>query len=164
MNSIIAMEDTIAAIATAINIGEGGIAVIRISGADSIQVCKKIIETKSKHAWKSHRVFHGFAKDIFENKYLDEILVLVMQSPNSFTGEDIVEIHCHGGIIIVNRILELLIKTGEIRLANHGEFSQRAFLNGKIDLTQAESINQLISSKNVRSAELAFNGVQGLAN
>ena len=100
MNSIIAMEDTIAAIATAINIGEGGIAVIRISGADSIQVCKKIIETKSKHAWESHRVFHGFAKDIFENKYLDEILVLVMQSPNSYTGEDIVEIHCHGGIII----------------------------------------------------------------
>ncbi len=162
MNSIITTEDTIAAIATAINIGEGGIAVIRISGADSIQICKTIIETKSKFAWKTHRVFHGFAKDISENKYLDEILVLVMKSPNSFTGEDIVEIHCHGGIIVVNRILELLIKTGKIRLANHGEFSQRAFLNGKIDLTQAESINQLISSKNVRSAELAFNGVKGL--
>ena len=162
MNSIITMEDTIAAIATAINIGEGGIAVIRISGPDSIQICKTIIETKSNLAWQSHRVFHGFAKDIFEDKYLDEILVLVMKSPNSFTGEDIVEIHCHGGIIVVNRILELLIKTGKIRLANHGEFSQRAFLNGKIDLTQAESINQLISSKNVRSAELAFNGAQGL--
>ena len=162
MNSIITMEDTIAAIATAINIGEGGIAVIRVSGADSIEICKTIIETKSKLAWKSHRVFHGFAKDISEDKYLDEILVLVMKSPNSFTGEDIVEIHCHGGIIVVNRILELLIKTGKIRLANHGEFSQRAFLNGKIDLTQAESINQLISSKNVRSAELAFNGVKGL--
>ena len=123
MNSIITMEDTIAAIATAINIGEGGIAVIRISGADSIQICKTVIETKSKLAWQSHRVFHGFAKDISEDKYLDEILVLVMKSPNSFTGEDIVEIHCHGGIIVVNRILELLIKTGKIRLANHGEFS-----------------------------------------
>jgi len=156
------MEDTIAAIATAINIGEGGIAVIRISGIDSIQISQKIIETKSKLAWKSHRVFHGFVKDIFEDKYLDEILVLVMKSPNSFTGEDIVEIHCHGGIIIANRILELLLKIGNIRLANPGEFSQRAFLNGKIDLTQAESINQIISSKNVRSAELAFNGIQGL--
>ena len=162
MDSIITTEDTIAAIATAINIGEGGIAVIRISGSDSIDICKTIIETKSKLAWESHRVFHGYVRDIFEEIYLDEILVLVMKSPNSYTGEDIVEIHCHGGIIVVNRILELLLKTGKIRLANHGEFSQRAFLNGKIDLTQAESINQLVSSKNVRSAELAFNGVQGL--
>ena len=162
MDPIITTEDTIAAIATAINIGEGGIAVIRISGSDSIQISKQIIETNSKIAWKSHRVFHGYVKDIFEDILLDEILVLVMKSPNSFTGEDIVEIHCHGGIIVVNRILELLLRIGKIRLANHGEFSQRAFLNGKIDLTQAESINQLISSKNVRSAELAFNGVQGL--
>jgi len=162
MDPIITTEDTIAAIATAINIGEGGIAVIRISGSESIQICKQIIETNSKIAWESHRVFHGYVKDIFEDIFLDEILVLVMKSPNSFTGEDIVEIHCHGGIIVVNRILELLLRIGKIRLANHGEFSQRAFLNGKIDLTQAESINQLISSKNVRSAELAFNGVQGL--
>ena len=162
MDSIITTEDTIAAIATAINIGEGGIAVIRISGSNSIQICKTIIETKSKLAWESHRVFHGYVKDIFEKIYLDEILVLVMKSPNSFTGEDIVEIHCHGGVIIVNRILELLLKTGKLRLANHGEFSQRAFLNGKIDLTQAESLNELINAKNVRSAELAFNGVQGL--
>ncbi len=162
MDPIITTEDTIAAIATAINIGDGGIAVIRISGSYSIQSCKKIIETKSKIAWQSHRIFHGYVKDIFEDILIDEILVLVMKSPNSFTGEDIVEIHCHGGIIIVNRILELLLRIGNIRLANHGEFSQRAFLNGKIDLTQAESINQLISSKNIRSAELAFNGVQGL--
>ncbi len=162
MDSIITTEDTIAAIATAINIGEGGIAIIRISGAESIYISQTIIETKSKLAWESHRVFHGYVKDIFEEIYIDEILVLVMKSPNSYTGEDIVEIHCHGGIIVVNRILELLLKTGKIRLANHGEFSQRAFLNGKIDLTQAESINQLISSKNVRTAELAFNGVQGL--
>jgi len=85
-----------------------------------------------------------------------------MKSPNSFTGEDVVELHCHGGIIIVNKVLKrLLSSNSSVRLANPGEFSQRAFLNGKIDLTQAESINQLINASNTRSAELAFNGIQG---
>jgi len=86
----------------------------------------------------------------------------VMKSPNSFTGEDVVELHCHGGIIIVNKVLKrLLSSNSKVRLANPGEFSQRAFLNGKIDLTQAESINQLINASNTRSAELAFSGIQG---
>ena len=85
-----------------------------------------------------------------------------MQSPNSFTGEDVVELHCHGGVIIVEKVLKTLISNNsQVRIANPGEFSQRAFLNGKIDLTQAESINQLINAKNERSAEIAFNGVQG---
>ena len=85
-----------------------------------------------------------------------------MKSPNSFTGEDVVELHCHGGIILVNKVLQILLSSNSrVRLANPGEFSQRAFLNGKIDLTQAESINQLINASNVRSAELAFSGVQG---
>ena len=85
-----------------------------------------------------------------------------MHSPNSFTGEDIVELHCHGGVIVVNKVLETLLSNNNgVRIANPGEFGQRAFLNGKIDLTQAESINQLINSKNLKSAEIAFNGVKG---
>ncbi len=162
MESFVYTEDTIAAIASAISLGKGGIAVIRVSGKEAIKSCKNIVETKSKYAWESHRVFHGFIKDNSENKYIDEILISVMRSPNSFTGEDIVELHCHGGLIVVNKVMETLLahNTG-VRIANPGEFSQRAFLNGKIDLTQAESINQLINAKNLKSAEIAFNGVKG---
>ena len=161
MDSIVTTEDTIAAIASAISIGKGGVAIIRVSGKDSINSCKKIVKTKSKYAWESHRVFHGFIKDNRQKKFIDEVLILVMKEPNSFTGEDVVEIHCHGGIIIVNKVLEILSNNSKVRLANPGEFSQRAFLNGKIDLTQAESINQLINASNIRSAELAFSGIQG---
>ena len=164
MNNIDPIRDTIAAIASAINVGHGGVAVIRVSGKDAICISKKLIKTKSKFAWESHRVFHGYVKDYRDNKLIDEILILVMKGPNSFTGEDIVELHCHGGVVVVNRILEIILSQKKVRLANPGEFSQRAFLNGKIDLSQAESINQLISSKNVRAAELAFNGVKGLIN
>jgi len=162
MNSIVTTEDTIAAIASAISIGKGGIAVIRISGKEAIISCKKIVRTKSKYAWESHRVFHGFIEDNSKNKIIDEVLISVMKSPNSFTGEDVVELNCHGGIIIVNKVLKTLLSNNpKVRLSNPGEFSQRAFLNGKIDLTQAESINQLINASNTRSAEVAFNGVQG---
>ncbi|MBO6959531.1 MAG: tRNA uridine-5-carboxymethylaminomethyl(34) synthesis GTPase MnmE [Prochlorococcus marinus CUG1438] len=162
MDSIVTSEDTIAAIASAISIGKGGVAIIRVSGKDSINSCKKIVKTKSKYAWESHRVFHGFIQENKQNKFIDEVLILVMKSPNSFTGEDVVELHCHGGIILVNKVLKTLLSSdSRVRLANPGEFSQRAFLNGKIDLTQAESINQLINSSNIRSAELAFSGVQG---
>ena len=159
MNSVIPLDDTIAAISSAITLGKGGIAIIRVSGPEAINSCQKIIETKSKNAWKSHRVFHGYAKD--NEELIDEILLFVMRSPNSFTGEDIVEIHCHGGVIIVNRILGVILNDSKVRLANPGEFSQRAFLNGKIDLTQAEAINQLINANNIRAAEIAFKGIQG---
>jgi len=161
MISIEPSRDTIAAIASAINVGYGGVAILRVSGIDAINSCQNIVETRSKFAWQSHRVFHGYVKDYSKDLLIDEILVLVMKGPNSFTGEDIVELHCHGGVVVINRVLEMILKEENVRIANPGEFSQRAFLNGKIDLTQAESINQLISSKNVRAAELAFNGVKG---
>ena len=161
MNSIIPTVDTIAAISSAIAFGRGGVAVIRVSGSEAIDQCKTIVKSKAKYAWESHRIFHGFIRDPNEKKLIDEVLVFAMKSPNSFTGENIVEIHCHGGLIIVNQILELILKLPTVRLANPGEFSQRAFLNGKIDLTQAESINQIINSKNTRGAELAFKGVLG---
>ena len=162
MDSLIPTEDTIAAIASAISIGIGGVAIIRVSGEEAINSCKNIVKTKSKYAWESNRVFHGFIRDNLENKLIDQVLILVMKSPNSFTGEDIVELHCHGGVIVVNKVLKTLLSNNpKVRLANPGEFSQRAFLNGKIDLTQAESINQLINANNIRSAEIAFNGVNG---
>jgi len=161
MDSIIPTVDTIAAISTAIALGKGGIAVIRVSGIKAIERCQTIVQTKSKHAWESHRIFYGFILDPYENKLIDEVLISVMKSPNSFTGENIVEIHCHGGIVVVNRILEIILMLPQVRLANPGEFSQRAFLNGKIDLTQAEAINEIIHCKNNRAAELAFKGVKG---
>ncbi len=162
MESILNAEDTIAAIASAISLGKGGIAVIRVSGKEAINCCKNIVKTKSKYAWESNRVFHGYIKDNLENKLIDEILITVMHSPNTFTGEDIVELHCHGGVIIVNKVMDTLLSNNTgVRIANPGEFSQRAFLNGKIDLTQAESINQLINAKNLKSAEIAFNGING---
>ena len=164
MNPTIKIEDTIAAVASAISLGKGGIAVLRVSGNNAIKACKDVVETKSKFAWSSHRVFHGFVKDPEEGKIIDEILILTMRSPNSFTGEDIVELHCHGGIVIIQRVLEIILKHKNVRIAEPGEFSQRAFLNGKIDLTQAESIDQLIRSKNIRAAEIAFNGVIGKLN
>ena len=164
MESIEPTRDTIAAIASAINLGHGGVAIIRISGKDALNSSKNIVQTKSKYAWQSHRIFHGYIKDDSENTLIDEILIIVMKSPNSFTGEDIVELHCHGGVIVVNRVLKLLLQQKNVRLANPGEFSQRAFLNGKIDLTQAESINQLINANNIRAAEIAFKGIQGKLN
>ena len=108
MDSIVTTEDTIAAIASAISIGKGGVAIIRVSGKDSINSCKKMVQTKSQYAWEAHRVFHGFIQENKQNKFIDEVLVLVMKSPNSFTGEDVVELHCHGGIIIVNKVLKIL--------------------------------------------------------
>ena len=161
MDSIIPTVDTIAAISSAIALGKGGIAVIRVSGSKAIEICQTIVKTKSSHAWQSHRIFYGFIQEPQEKKLIDEVLILVMKSPKSFTGENTVEIHCHGGIVIVNRILEIILTIPQVRLANPGEFSQRAFLNGKIDLTQAESINEIINCKNLRAAELAFKGVQG---
>ena len=109
MDSIVTTEDTIAAIASAISIGKGGVAIIRVSGKDAINSCKKIVQTKSKYAWESHRVFRGFIQENKQNKFIDEVLILVMKSPNSFTGEDVVELHCHGGIIIVNKVLKILL-------------------------------------------------------
>ena len=161
MDSIIPTVDTIAAISSAIALGKGGVAVIRVSGSKAIEICQTIVKTKSSHAWQSHRIFYGFIQEPQEKKLIDEVLILVMKSPKSFTGENTVEIHCHGGIVIVNRILEIILTIPQVRLANPGEFSQRAFLNGKIDLTQAESINEIINCKNLRAAELAFKGVQG---
>lgn len=139
--------DTIAAIATAV--GSSGVGIIRVSGERAIEIVDLIYINKKKQRvlshFKSNTIHYGFIFD--GDKILDEVMVSVMKKPNSFTTEDTVEINCHGGILVMNHILELLIQKG-VRMAEPGEFTKRAFLNGRIDLSEAEAVMDLISSKN----------------
>ena len=161
MNSFSPTEDTIAAIATAVSPGQGSIAVIRISGSSAIEISKNIVHIPGMHNWSTHKVLYGHVTEANQKKYIDEVLILIMKGPRSFTGEDVVEIHCHGGIISVQKILERLLDNPNIRRAEPGEFSQRAVLNGRLSLTQAESISELISARSRKAAELALNGIEG---
>ena len=147
------MEDTIVAVAT--TVGESSINVIRISGKDSINVANKIFSKDISNAL-SHTVHYGF---IVENgEKVDEVLLSVFKSPKTFTTEDIVEISVHGGSSSVNKVMELVLSNGA-RLAEPGEFLKRAFLNGRIDLTQAEAVGDLISSQTESSRKMALKGV-----
>lgn len=149
------MEDTIAAISTALGIG--AISIIRVSGPESIDIVNKIFDKNLKNA-KSHTIHYGH---IYENnKIIDEVLVSVMLSPKTFTTEDIVEINCHGGISATKKVLELVLLNGA-RLAEPGEFTKRAFLNGRIDLTQAEGIMNLIEAKSETTREMSINQLTG---
>ena len=161
MNSFSPTEDTIAAIATAVSPGQGSIAVIRISGTASIEISKSIVDIPGRHDWTTHTVLYGHVTEANQKKYIDEVLILIMKGPRSFTGEDVVEIHSHGGIITVQKILERILDRPNVRRAEPGEFSQRAVLNGRLTLTQAESINELISARSRKAAELALNGIEG---
>lgn len=140
--------DTIAAIATALS--NSGIGIIRISGEDAVSITDKMIVNKNHNSFinkmKSHTIHYGFVVDE-KREVVDEVMVSLMKKPNSFTTEDIVEINCHGGVLVMKRILELVIKNGA-RLAEPGEFTKRAFLNGRIDLSEAEAVMDVISSKN----------------
>ena len=149
------MEDTIAAISTALGIG--AISIIRVSGPESIDIVNKIFDKNLKNA-KSHTIHYGH---IYENnKIIDEVLVSVMLSPKTFTTEDIVEINCHGGISATKKVLELVLLNGA-RLAEPGEFTKRAFLNGRIDLTQAEGIMNLIEAESETTREMSINQLTG---
>lgn len=149
------MYDTIAGISTALGIG--AISIIRLSGKNSIDIVNKLF-SRDLSKVNTHTINYGFIKD--EDIIIDEVLVSVMRSPKTFTKEDIVEINCHGGITSTNKILELLIKNGA-RLAEPGEFTKRAFLNGRIDLIEAEAIMDLINSKTESARKLAINGIKG---
>ena len=161
MNSFSPTEDTIAAIATAVSPGQGSIAVIRISGPSAIEATKNIVHIPGTHDWKTHKVLYGHVTEANQTTYIDEVLILIMKKPRSFTGEDVVEIHCHGGIIAVQKILERILNNERVRRAEPGEFSQRAVLNGRLSLTQAESISELVSARSRKAAELAINGIEG---
>lgn len=150
------MNDTIAAIST--TIGVGAISIIRISGKDSITIVNKIFKGKDLTKVNSHTINYGYIieKDII----IDEVLVSVMKAPKTFTRENIVEINTHGGIAITNKVLELLLING-CRLAEPGEFTKRSFLNGRIDLIEAEGVMDLITSKTEQARKLAINQVNG---
>lgn len=152
--------DTIAAIATGMT--NSGIGIIRISGPDSVFIANKIFRAGKKNIKlenvESHTIHYGFIFD--RENMIDEVMVSVMRGPRSFTAEDTVEINCHGGILIMNRILELVVKNGA-RMAEPGEFTKRAFLNGRIDLSEAEAVMDVISSKNdlaLKSSVLQLRG------
>lgn len=150
------MNDTIAAIST--TLGVGAISIIRVSGKDSIKIVNKIFKGKNLEKVDSHTIHYGH---IIENgETIDEVLVSIMKAPKTFTIEDIVEINCHGGISTTNKVLELVLNHGA-RLAEPGEFTKRAFLNGRIDLTQAESVMDLINSKNESKRKVAIKGLNG---
>ena len=150
------MEDTIAAISTAQ--GVGAISIIRVSGPEAIQIVSKIFSNKNFKDASSHTIHYGYIVDGEEK--VDEVLVSIMRAPKTFTMEDVAEINAHGGIMTTDKILELLLVNG-CRLAEPGEFTKRAFLNGRIDLTEAEGIIDLINSKTDISRKIALNQVSG---
>ena len=153
------MDDTIAAISTAQ--GVGAISIIRVSGTDAIKIVNKIFSNKKFLDAPSHTIHYGYIMDGDER--IDEVLVTIMRAPKTFTKEDIVEINAHGGIMTTDKILELLLVNG-CRLAEPGEFTKRAFLNGRIDLTEAEGVMDLINSKTDISRKIALNQVGGKAS
>ncbi len=150
------MNDTIAAISTAL--GVGAISIVRMSGKDSISIANSIFSGKDLEKVATHTINYGFIKD--NKEVIDEVLVSVMKSPHTYTTEDIVEINCHGGITTTNKVLEILLNKGA-RLAEPGEFTKRAFLNGRIDLTKSEAVMDLLESKTESARKLAINSLQG---
>ena len=151
------MDKTIAAISTN-SIGVGAINIIRLSGKDAIKIVSKVFTNKAFSEAPSHTIHYGFIKD--DSTIIDEVLVMLMKAPKTYTKEDIVEINCHGGYITTNNILKLLLKNGAV-LAEPGEFTKRAFLNGRINLMEAESISDLIEAKTEKATSMALNGLEG---
>ncbi len=151
------MEDTICAISTSMGF-DGAISIVRMSGPMAIKIMSKIFSNKNFPTAKSHTIHYGYILD--NNKKIDEVLVMKLLAPKTYTKEDIVEINCHGGILPTNKILELLILQGA-RLAEPGEFTKRAFLNGRINLLEAESVSDLIESKSEQAYSLAMQGISG---
>ena len=152
--------DTIAAISTAP--GEGAIGIVRISGDDAIRIADEVYRLKEKRLKEqpSHTIHYGHIVDPKNDEVIDEVMVTVLRAPKTFTREDVVEINCHGGIVAINRILQLVLRMGA-RLAEPGEFTKRAFLNGRIDLSQAEAVMDLIRAKTDKSMQMAMRQLDG---
>ena len=152
--------DTIAAIATPVVPQQGSVGIVRLSGEKALAIAKTVFHAPGKQVWESHRILYGYVRHPETKKTVDEALLLIMHSPRSYTKEDVVEFHCHGGMIPVQQVLQLCLEQGA-RLAQAGEFTLRAFLNGRIDLTQAESIAELVGAKSAQAGEMALAGLQG---
>ncbi len=151
-------DDTIAGIATTVN--NGAISIIRLSGDDAISIVNRIFKGKDLKTAKTHTIHYGHIIDTDTNETIDEVLVSVFLSPKSYTTEDVVEINCHGGIFVTNLVLNQVILQGA-RLAEPGEFTKRAYLNGRIDLTKAEAVMDVISSDSINSLKIANSGLRG---
>ncbi len=150
------MDDTICAISTAVGIG--GISIIRVSGKEALSIVNGIFKGKDLRSVQSHTINYGHI--VFEDKIIDEVLVSVMLSPKTYTTEDVVEINLHGGIATTNKVLEILLNSG-CRLAEPGEFTKRAFLNGRIDLVEAEAVEEVIKADNDNARSLSVNQLTG---
>ncbi|KJJ40862.1 tRNA modification GTPase [Bacillus subtilis] len=153
--------DTIAAISTPM--GEGAIAIVRLSGPEAIQIADKIYKGpkgKTLSSVDSHTIHYGHIVDRPSDRVVEEVMVSVLKAPRTFTREDVIEINCHGGIVTVNQVLQLALREGA-RLAEPGEFTKRAFLNGRIDLSQAEAVMDLIRAKTDRAMNVAMNQMEG---
>jgi tRNA modification GTPase len=152
--------ETIAAIATAVVPQQGSVGIVRVSGENALEIARQLFHAPGRQAWQTHRILYGYVRHPQTQQIVDEALLLIMQSPRSYTREDVVEFHCHGGIMPVQQVLQLCLELGA-RLAQPGEFTLRAFLNGRLDLTQAESIADLVGSRSPAAAQAALAGMQG---
>lgn len=160
MSPTIIQGETIAAIATAIVPQQGSVGIVRMSGTAAVAIARTLFHSPGQQPWESHRILYGYVRDPRTQETVDEALLLLMLSPRSYTREDVVEFHCHGGIIAVQQVLQLCLAQGA-RLAEPGEFTLRAFLNGRLDLTQAEGIADLVGAQSPQAAQMALAGVQG---
>lgn len=151
-------QDTIAAISTPI--GEGGISIIRVSGEDALTVVNPLFKGKDLTQVATHTINYGHIINPTDHQVADEVMVSVMRAPKTYTKEDVVEINCHGGLVATNRILQLVLTHGA-RLAEPGEFTKRAFLNGRLDLSQAEAVMDLIRAKTDKSMDVAMHQLNG---
>lgn len=151
--------NTIAAIATPV--GEGGIGIVRLSGPDSLSIGERLFKRKAQGIWESHRLYYGHVVD--NGEIIDEAMSVIMKAPSSFTREDMLEIHCHGGSLVTQKILELVLREGA-RTAEPGEFTKKAFLNGRIDLNQAEAVIDLIRAKTSAGLSAAVEQLAGRFN
>ena len=151
-------DDTIAAVATAM--GEGGIGIIRISGENALEILNKVFCSVKKQPVENRKLTYGFVEDNFTGEKIDEVMAVYMKAPHSYTAEDVVEIQCHGSIVSLRKILALVLKNGA-RLAEPGEFTKRAFLNGRLDLSQAEAVIDLIRAKSDKTFDVALSQLEG---
>ncbi|MEM8779497.1 MAG: tRNA uridine-5-carboxymethylaminomethyl(34) synthesis GTPase MnmE [Cyanobacteria bacterium P01_G01_bin.49] len=152
--------ETIAAIATAIVPQQGSIGIVRLSGQNAVTIAQLLFDAPGQQKWQSHQILYGYIRHPQTQKLIDEAILLMMLAPRSYTREDVIEFHCHGGIIPVQQVLNLCLEQGA-KLAQPGEFTLRAFLNGRIDLTQAESIAELVGSRSPQASQIALAGLQG---
>lgn len=153
-------HDTIAAIASAVVPQQGSVGIVRLSGPEAVAIAQSLFWAPGRQPWDSHRILYGQVRHPQTRQLIDEALLLLMLAPRSYTREDVVEFQCHGGIMAVQQVLQLCLVQGA-RLAQPGEFTLRAFLNGRLDLTQAESVADLVGAESPQAAQTALAGLQG---